>query len=79
MSVSELLPSLHSLPRAEKLQVIQLLAADLARGEAEQLPESAFVLPPEDRCPYTPAELKRMYYEQGGRPLSEIWRRLGRT
>ncbi|MEX2176236.1 MAG: hypothetical protein WD872_17880 [Pirellulaceae bacterium] len=79
MSVAELMPSLQSLERAEKFQLIQWLAADLA-SEERALPESEFVLPPEDQCPYTPAELARMYSNRsGGRPLSEIWRSLGRT
>lgn len=33
MSLSELLPSVQSLPRAEKFQLLQLLAADLAHAE----------------------------------------------
>jgi hypothetical protein len=33
MSLSELLPSVQSLPRAEKYQLLQLLAADLAHSE----------------------------------------------
>jgi hypothetical protein len=33
MSLTELLPELRSLPRSDKLRVIQLLAADLAEGE----------------------------------------------
>jgi hypothetical protein len=33
MSLSELLPKLHALPRPEKWQVIQLLVADLSREE----------------------------------------------
>lgn len=33
MTLNELLPSLHALPRADKLRVIQLLAADIASEE----------------------------------------------
>jgi hypothetical protein len=33
MSLSELIPHLQTLSRAEKLQAIQMLAQDLARGE----------------------------------------------
>jgi hypothetical protein len=33
MTLSELLPALHGLPRAEKLQAIQVLAADVAHQE----------------------------------------------
>lgn len=35
MTAAEFLPSLQSLPRSEKLHLIQLLAEDLARDEAE--------------------------------------------
>ena len=37
MSLAELMPALQALPRADKLQVIQVLAADLAREEAAAL------------------------------------------
>ena len=33
MTLNELLPTLHVLSRADKLQVIQLLAADVARED----------------------------------------------
>jgi len=33
MSLSDLLPTLHALPRAEKWRLIQLMVADLAREE----------------------------------------------
>ena len=33
MTLSELLPTIESLPRADKLRLIQLLAADVARDE----------------------------------------------
>ncbi len=33
MTLSELLPTIQSLPRADKLRLIQLLAADVARDE----------------------------------------------
>jgi len=36
-----------------------------------------FEPPPEDQCPYTPAELARMRVESGGRSLDEILRDLG--
>ena len=36
MTLSELLPALHGLPRAEKLRAIQLLAADVAREEGDE-------------------------------------------
>ena len=71
MTAVELLPSLHALPRSEKLQLIQLLAADLAREEAAQ-PSQGIVLLPADQCPYSPAELASMRNEAGGRTLVEI-------
>ena len=33
MTLDELIPTLQALPRAEKLRLIQLLAADVARDE----------------------------------------------
>lgn len=33
MTLSEILPTVQSLPRADKLRLIQLLAADVARGD----------------------------------------------
>ena len=33
MTLSEMLPAIQSLPRADKLRLIQLLAADIARDE----------------------------------------------
>jgi hypothetical protein len=35
MTLSELLPALHRLPRSDKLRVIQLLASDVAREEGD--------------------------------------------
>ena len=71
MTAAEFLPSLQSLPRSEKLQLIQLLAEDLARDEAAG-PSELIVMMPTDQCPYTPAELARMRNEPGGRTLAEI-------
>ena len=33
MSLTELLPALHDLPRSDKFRVVQLLTADLARED----------------------------------------------
>ncbi len=33
MTLSEMLPTIQSLPRADKLRLIQMLAADVARDE----------------------------------------------
>jgi hypothetical protein len=46
MSIEQLIPALHALPRADKLQVIQILAADVAREEAPGLvePDKAYPL-----------------------------------
>jgi len=33
MPLTDLLPTIHSLPRADKLRLLQLLTADLAREE----------------------------------------------
>jgi hypothetical protein len=40
MSLTELLPALHGLPRTDKFRVVQILAAELAEEEA-QLREGA--------------------------------------
>jgi len=37
MTLSEILPSIRSLPRADKLRLIQLLATDVARDEGVAL------------------------------------------
>jgi hypothetical protein len=34
---------------------------------------------PEDGCPDSEEELQAMRKQPGGRPLAEIWKRLGRT
>ncbi|TVS14963.1 MAG: hypothetical protein EA424_17700 [Planctomycetaceae bacterium] len=40
MTLSELLPALHGLPRADKLRAIQVLAADVACEEDDMLAPS---------------------------------------
>lgn len=40
MSLVELLPNIHSLPRADKLRLIQFLAQELAESEASPLLEA---------------------------------------
>jgi hypothetical protein len=45
MSIAELLPKLQALPRAEKLQLIQLLIVDLAREEGIPLAEVGSAYP----------------------------------
>jgi len=77
MSAAELLPSIQALPRAEKLALIQLLAADLADEERGDSSEPQVRLLPRDQCPYTAEELLRMRSEQGGRSLAEIRQRVG--
>jgi hypothetical protein len=78
MSVSELLPSIQALPRAEKLKLIELLAADLQRVEpADSLP--AGFPPPEDRCPVPADDLAQSRSQPGLYTLDEIWRSVGRT
>jgi hypothetical protein len=41
----DLLPALRSLPRSDKLRVIELLAADLAREESPPLVEAGAIYP----------------------------------
>ena len=45
MTLNELLPSLQALPRAEKLHLIQMLAADVARDEGTTFSEAATAYP----------------------------------
>ncbi|HUT89773.1 MAG TPA: hypothetical protein VMY37_09770 [Thermoguttaceae bacterium] len=45
MTLNELLPTLHALPRAEKLRLIQLLAADVAREDGIELADTQSAYP----------------------------------
>ena len=45
MTLAELLPALHGIPRCEKLRAIQLLAADVAREDGEMLVPSEAAYP----------------------------------
>jgi hypothetical protein len=77
MSVSELLPTIQSLPRAEKEQLYRFLSEELGRGlrDVEPLPEG--FPPPQDGCPATREELEASRREAGVYSLEEIWRSLG--
>jgi len=45
MTLNELLTAVHALPRAEKLRLIQLLAADVAREEGIELADTQSAYP----------------------------------
>jgi hypothetical protein len=45
MTLSEILPTIQSLPRADKLRLIQVLAADVARDEEVALDVSDKTVP----------------------------------
>ena len=45
MDLSELLPTLHSLPRPEKWRLVQLMVADLAREEESPSIEAGAAYP----------------------------------
>jgi len=45
MALSELLPALHGLARADKLRAIQVLAADVAREDGDMLASSEAAYP----------------------------------
>lgn len=45
MTLADLLPALHGLPKCEKLRAIQLLAADVAREDGEILVPSEAAYP----------------------------------
>jgi hypothetical protein len=42
MTLAELIPALHELPRADKLRIVQFLAADLVQEEAGLLPNAEY-------------------------------------
>jgi hypothetical protein len=76
MSVAELLPTIQSLPRADKEQLYRFLSEQLSRGarEVEPLPEG---FPPvTDGCLATREELEASRRELGVYTLDEIWRSL---
>jgi hypothetical protein len=45
MTLSQLLPELHALARTDKLRVIQMLAADVAREDGVELIEAGKAYP----------------------------------
>jgi len=45
MTLNELLPSLHALPRADKLRLIQILAADIACSDGVAPTDTATTYP----------------------------------
>jgi hypothetical protein len=70
MSFAELLPSVRSLSRIDKLQLIQLLAADLAQAE-DPAPISAgqtYPLWSPDRAYDAAAVLLQVLEEESGSP-----------
>jgi hypothetical protein len=77
MSAAELLPTIQSLPRAEKEQLYRFLSEELSRGlrDVEPLPED--FPPASDSCPATRDELEVSRREVGVYTLDEIWKSLG--
>jgi hypothetical protein len=75
MSLAELLPSIQSLPRTEKIELYKSLIEELRDRNLEPLPEG--FPPPEDHCPYTREQLEYMRREPGIYTLDEIWQSLG--
>jgi hypothetical protein len=78
MSVAELMPSIQALGRIEKLELIRVLASDLAREEqtSQSLPPG---FPPSgDRCPSSREELQRMRAEPGIYSLDEALQSFGK-
>jgi hypothetical protein len=76
MSAAELMPTIRSLSRAEKIELYKFLVEDLEGRSFEPLP--ADFPPPQDRCPYTREELEASRRQPGIYTLDEIWRSLGR-
>jgi hypothetical protein len=69
MNLSEMLPTLHALPRPEKWRLIQLMVADLAREEETPSIEAGRAYPiwsPYDAFEAADAMLKVLGEEAGG-------------
>jgi hypothetical protein len=77
MSVGDLLPTIQSLPHADKVELYRFLSEDLGRRDRdlEALPEE--FPPPQDGCGATRDELEASRREAGVYTLKEIWRSLG--
>jgi hypothetical protein len=75
MSAADLLPSIQSLPRADKIHLVKLLLDDLREHDLEPLPEG--FPPPEDQCPSSREELEWLRRQPGLYTLDEILRSLG--
>jgi hypothetical protein len=74
MSVAELLPTIQSLPRADKIEVMKLLIEELRERDLEPLPEG--FPPPEDQCPYSREELEESRRQPGIYTTEEVLRSL---
>jgi hypothetical protein len=77
MSAADLMPAIQSLPKEQKVELYRFLANELAREATTTDTPTMFIPPPQDGCPYAPDELGRMFQEDGGAPLSDLWRELG--
>jgi hypothetical protein len=69
MTLNELLPTLHALPRVEKLRLIQVMAADVAREDVVGLPDADKSYPiwsPYDAFEGAAALSRVLREEQGG-------------
>jgi hypothetical protein len=77
MSVVELLPTIQSLPRADKERLYRFLSEELSRGvrDVEPLPDG--FPPASDSCSASREELEASRREIGVYKLDEIWRSLG--
>ena len=72
MSLTELLPSIQSLPRSEKVRLIQLLAADVAGEQAlETEPPAREDSSEGDDTTQYPLRGTSMHYEQPTEPVAE--------
>jgi len=69
MSLSDLLPTIQALPRSDKLRLIQLLAADMAREEravADLADKTVPVWSPHDAFEGAATLLRALEQDRGG-------------
>ncbi len=72
MSLADMLPSIQSLPRSEKVRLIQLLAADVAGEQtSETVPPVAADSSKEDDITQYPLRGTSVSYEQPTEPVAE--------
>jgi hypothetical protein len=75
--VAELLPTIQTLSRDEKVHLFRLLEDELAKERRDLWPIPEGFPPPEDGCPSTREELERLRRMPGIYTTEEVLRSLG--